>query len=135
MRRRLRSDEGSEALEFALVFPVAAFLLIALLYGLFAVSAHVSLAHATSRGARFASIPSDLPSGTYPTTSDIEAFIDDQTPFFSASSCATSVAGDAVENAPVVLDVTCDFPNPLGRFAGFGEESLHMSARAEARRE
>lgn len=148
IRETLSKEEGAEVLEFALVFPVAAFLIFGLIYGLVAVAAHVSLAHAVSRGARYASIPTDPVSNTYPTVDDVESHIDGHTPFFSASSCEIQVTGEARENAPVLLDAQCEFPNPLGavlsglqnlitRGDGPGESSnsLVMSARAESRRE
>jgi Flp pilus assembly protein TadG len=146
--RILRNERGAAVLEFALVFPVIAFLLLGLLYGFIAVAANVSLAHAASRGVRYASIPVDAVGGVYPSTADVEARVDDNTPFFAASSCATTVAGESVENAPVTLDVACDFPNPIGSalsglrnlFGGAGGTSLdagslRLSAHAEARRE
>lgn len=130
------SDErGAAALEFALVFPVVVFIVFALVYGLFAVAAHTSLAHAASRGVRYASLPIDPISGTYPSVADVEAYVDDQTPFFTAASCETSVVGDSTENAPVVLDVSCAFPNPAGKVIGLGTDELTMTGRAEARRE
>lgn len=149
MRTAIAKDErGSEVVEFALVFPVVMFLVLGLIYGLFAVAAHVSLAHAASRGVRYASIPVDAASGVYRTTEEVEAFIDDNTPFFSAASCETTVIGDALENATVSLDVVCDFPNPAGKaLSGLRDlllntdepdryaDALAMSAHAEARRE
>jgi Flp pilus assembly protein TadG len=149
MRARIARDErGAEIVEFALVFPVIAFLIFGLIYGLFAVAAHVSLAHATSRGVRYASIPIDPVTGIYPSTDQVEEFVLDHTPFFSAASCTTTVAGDGRENVPVTLDVDCGFPNPAGAalnalrdvFIGSdGPEtydgSLQISAHAQARRE
>ena len=151
MRHRgvLASDErGAETVEFALVFPVVAFLIFGLIYGLLAVAAHVSLAHATSRGVRYASIPIDPVAGIYPSTTQVEDFVDGHTPFFTADGCETMVVGEVRENAPVTLDVGCDFPNPAGGaldalrnvFSGSDDpdvydDSLEMSAHAEARRE
>jgi Flp pilus assembly protein TadG len=149
MRTAIAKDErGAETVEFALVFPVVAFLILGLLYGLFAVAAHVSLAHAASRGVRYASIPVDAVSGVYRTTEEVEAFVDENTPFFTASSCETTVTGDALENAPVTLDIVCGFPNPAGKaLSGLRDlllnthepdryaDALAMSAHAEARRE
>ena len=149
MRARIVTDErGAEAVEFALVFPIVAFLIFGLIYGLLAVAAHVSLAHATSRAVRYASIPIDPVAGIYPSTDDVEEFVLDHTPFFSATSCVTTVIGDSRENAAVTLDVDCDFPNPAGgalnglrdvftRADGpeTYDDNLQMSAHAEARRE
>jgi Flp pilus assembly protein TadG len=144
--RRLRSERGAAALEFALVFPVAAFLIFGLLYCLLGVAAQVSLVHAASRGVRYASIATDPLAGVYPSTSAVAAHIAADTPFFSASSCTTSVVGDSTENAPVTLDVVCDFPNPAGKaLSAIADlidsrptsysDVLKMSAHAEARRE
>lgn len=147
MVKRLRSEDGAEVVEFALVFPVFAFIVFGLIYGLFAVAAHVSLAHATSRGVRYASIPVDPLGGTYRSTGEIEAYMDGQSPFFSASTCETTVVGEERTNAPVSLDVACDFPNPAGRVVSAlsglidrdrpvsHSDALVISAQAEARRE
>ena len=144
---RLRSDErGATALEFALIFPVLALIIFGLIYGLLAAAAHVSLAHAASRGVRYASLAIDPVADVYPSTEQVEEYVEDRAPFFSADRCEASVAGEARANAPVTLDVSCEFPNPMGSaltgLAGFfGSEdqvypdSLSMSARAEARRE
>ena len=146
---RIATDErGAEALEFALVAPVALFLIFGLIYGLFAVAAHVSLAHATSRGVRYASIPIDPVTGIYPSSDQVEDFVLDHTPFFTAATCETVVVGDARENAPVTLDVDCNFPNPAGgalnglrdvftRSDGPDtyDSTLQMSAHAATRRE
>jgi Flp pilus assembly protein TadG len=147
--RRLASEErGAAAIEFALVFPVAAFLIFGLLYSLIAVAAQLSLVHAASRGVRYASIATDPLAGVYPSTADVAQHVASETPFFSASSCTTTVVGDSTENAPVNLNVACNFPNPLGRavsalrnliLGGSGQDvysdNLKMSAHAEARRE
>jgi Flp pilus assembly pilin Flp len=148
MRALVRDERGAEALEFALVFPVVAFLLFGLIYGGFAVAAQVSLAHAASRGVRFASIAVDPVADVYPSADAVASRVDAETPFFSASACQTTVGGDARENAPVTLNVVCDFPNPMGKalsalknfFAGSDDpdsytDKLRMSARAEGRRE
>ncbi len=151
MRARIAvagNDGGAETVEFALVFPVIAFLIFGLIYGLFAVAAHVSLAHATSRGVRYASIPIDPVTGIYPTSAQVEDFVDGHTPFFTAAGCVTTVVGENRENAPVTLDVGCDFPNPAGAALNglrniftrsddppVYSDDLEMSAHAKARRE
>lgn len=132
---RISDESGAEALEFALVLPVLLFLVFGLIYGLFAVAAHTSLAHAASRGVRYASIAVDPVAGIYPSVTDVEAYMDDHTPFFTAANCTTTVAGDSIENAPVTLDVDCAFPNPAGKAIGLGGDELTMTAHAEARRE
>jgi Flp pilus assembly protein TadG len=136
--RRVNDEQGAATLEFALVFPVVAFLIFGLIYGLLAVAAHVSLAHAASRTVRYASLAIDPVAGVYPDVEQVEAYMDDQTPFFTASSCETTVTPDspnAVENEPVVLDLTCAFPNPAGKVVGFLDENIAMVAHATARRE
>jgi Flp pilus assembly protein TadG len=134
-QRHLSDDKGAAMLEFALVFPVVAFLIFGLIYGLFAVAAHVSLAHAASKSVRYASIAVDPVSGIYPSTEQVEAYMDDNTPFFTASSCETTVVGESRENAPVTLDLDCTFPNPAGKVVGFLDENIAMVAHATARRE
>ena len=146
--RLARGDDGAEVIEFALVFPILALLLFGALYGIFSTAAHVSLAHATSRGVRYAAIPVDPVTQTYRTTDEVENYVDGHTPFFTAERCVTTVSGDARENAPVVLEVACDFPNPFGRAANAmrdvvtrgstaspDSEAVTISARAEGRRE
>lgn len=147
--RRLISDErGAEALEFGLVFPVVALIIFGLIYGLLALAAHISLAHAAARGVRYASLPTDPVAGIYPTVADVEQRVDDSTPFFTAAACETTVVGEAMENAPVTLDVSCGFPNPLGSalsalrdlFTSSDNPSaysddLTISAHSESRRE
>jgi Flp pilus assembly protein TadG len=144
--RRLRDETGAEAIEFALVAPIMLFLVIGLVYGLLAVAAHLSLGHATSRGLRYATIPTDPVSAVYPTGDEVAERVASQTPFFTADDCTTTVTGDERENAPVTLEVSCDFPNPLGgaveglRNAFFGGGSdqpdvIAMTTRAEGRRE
>lgn len=147
-RRLLQDESGAEALEFALLFPLVALLIFGLIYGLLAIAAHVSLAHAASRTVRYASIATDSVGDTYPDNDQVEARLVENTPFFSAQACETVVVGDERENAPIQLDVSCSFPNPIGaavsgirnvingsddgvRFA----TTFQMSAHAEARRE
>ena len=132
---RITDEGGAAALEFALVFPFVAFLVLGLIYGLFAVAAHISLAHAASQGVRYASLAVDPISGVYPSVADVEAHVDDHTPFFAAANCETTLVGDSLENAPVTLEVNCAFPNPAGKAIGLGSDELTMTAHAEARRE
>jgi Flp pilus assembly protein TadG len=131
--RRLRDDRGAEAIEFAIAFPVLALLIIGLLYALFAVAAHISLAHATSKGARFATIAIDPVTSSYPSADEVAAEIDEHTPFFTADSCDVTVDGATSDNAVVTLEVGCDFPNPLGLISS--SDSVRMTAHGEARRE
>ncbi len=148
LRRFADDDRGAEVIEFALVFPVLIFLIFALVYGLLAVAANASLAHAASRGVRYASIPVDPVYDTYRTEDEVADYVADQAPMFAKSSCDTTVSGDQTSNAPVTLVVTCDFPNPMGKALSAlrtiltgndnpdaYSDSLEMSARAEARRE
>ncbi|HYZ91199.1 MAG TPA: hypothetical protein VFA34_02255 [Actinomycetota bacterium] len=147
VRRLMRDERGGEALEFGLVFPVVALIIFALIYGLLSLAAHVSLAHAAARGVRYASLPIDPIAGTYPTIAEVEQRIDDSTPFFTGDACETAVVGESKENAPVALDVSCSFPNPIGAtlsalrslFGGSDEstysDNLTISAHAESRRE
>ncbi len=149
MRARmfLRDEKGAEALEFGIVFPLVALILFALIYGLLALAAHLSLAHAAAQGVRFASIPVDPVAGTYPSVAAVEERIDENTPFFDAAACETSVVGTAQENVPLSLDVSCSFPNPLGAVLSALRElfsssegqvyadDLTITAHTESRRE
>ncbi len=126
-RRLLKDERGAEALEFGLVFPVVALIIFGLIYGLLALAAHISLAHASARGVRYASLPLDPVAGIYPTVTQVSERVDESTPFFTAAACETTVVGEAKENAPVTLDVSCNFPNPLGA-ALSGLRSLFTSA-------
>lgn len=144
---RVRRDEtGAEAVEFAIAGPVALFLIAGVIYLVMAVAAQVSLHHGASVGVRYASIPTDPVATTYPSATEVEARLDDATWFFTADSCTTLVDGDEIQNAPVDLDVTCTFPNPLGAAmnglqrtftdsTGGFSDTFDMSARAKARRE
>ena len=71
LRRVGRDERGAEVLEFALVFPLFAFLVFALMFSLLAVGAWVSLTHGALQGVRYASIPTDLLNGTYPTNAQV----------------------------------------------------------------
>ncbi|MGH2769038.1 MAG: TadE/TadG family type IV pilus assembly protein [Actinomycetota bacterium] len=113
--RFLRDEDGAEIIEFALVAPLVLFLVFGLIYGLLTIAAQLSLAHAASVGVRYASIPTDPAVDAYPTPGAVATRVVDSTPFFGAGACATTVTGDSTPNAPVDLDVSCDFPNPLGR--------------------
>jgi Flp pilus assembly protein TadG len=149
MRPNLYDDDrGAETIEFALVFPVVVFLILGLLYALFAVAANVSLSHAATRGARYAAIPIDPVYGVYRTPDEVAAYVRDQAPLFAKSNCTTTVTGDSSPNSAVVLNISCDFPNPAGKMlnalrnfmSGKDDpdtysDDLVMSARAESRRE
>ncbi len=142
----VRDETGAEALEFALVAPVALFIIFGVIYFLLAVAAQISLHHAVSQTTRYAAIPTDPVTTTYPEPEDVQAHLDDATPFFDAGSCTTSVDGDEYQNAPVTVEASCAFPNPLatamnglkGVFSedpGGFSETLSMSARGTGRRE
>lgn len=143
--RLLRDERGAEALEFAIVAPVALFLLLGLLYALLSLAAWLSLGHATSGAVRYAAIPQ---AGTYPDADAVRERLVGATPFFGAEACQTTIDGEEIEGRAVRLEVACTFPNPPGAvlsglrnvfFGGDGTEAygsvLTMTARAEARRE
>lgn len=146
LARTHREERGAETVEFAFAGPVVLLLVVGVLYLLLAVAAQVSLHHAVSQGTRFATIPTDMVATTYPSTQEVEDRLAGSTPFFTGDSCSTSVTGEERQNAPVVVDVTCAFPNPIAGalnglstvFGGSGDtydDSLDMSARATGRRE
>lgn len=145
--RRLKLQDGAQTLEFALVAPAFIFLVFAIMYALLVVSANVSLAHAASAAVRYAAIPTDNIEPVYPAPEQVSEVLFDSTPFFSAETCTTSLAGDAAPNAPVSLSVICPFANPLGAVLNglqglvsnveresFGE-TFNVSAAATGRRE
>ena len=142
---RIRDEAGAEAIEFALIAPLVLGLIFAIVYGLLVVAAHLTLAHGTSIGVRYATMPTDPVTDTYPTEAEVEARIVATTPFFSADSCATTVAGDRIPNAPVSVEVSCTFPNPAGAvldglfdlFTGDPDvgHTVGISAHGQARRE
>lgn len=113
MRRLRRDDRGAEALEFALVFPVFAFLVLGLIFTLLAAASYVSLTHAALEGVRFASIPTDPLLGTYPTNAAVTARVQASSSFYGPG-CTTTTTGGAAENNPVSVSVSCSYFNPLG---------------------
>lgn len=145
--RTVRNDEtGAESVEFAFVAPVALFLIAGIIYFLLAVSAQISLHHAVSQTTRYATIPTDPVTTTYPTAAEVDAHLEQATPFFAAGSCTTSVTGEEKQNAPVTVEASCDFPNPLGAAMNglkqaFTDDTAEfadtftMSARGTGRRE
>lgn len=146
LARGRHEERGAETVEFAFAAPVLLLLAVGTLYVLLAVAAQVSLHHAVSQGTRFATIPTDMVATTYPSTQEVEDHLTGSTPFFTAESCSTSVTGEERQNAPVAVDVTCAFPNPIAGalnglstvFGGSGDtydDSLDMSGRATGRRE
>jgi len=126
LRRVGRDERGAEVLEFALVFPLFAFLVFALMFSLLAVGAWVSLTHGALQGVRYASIPTDLLNGTYPTNAQVATRVSQSTPFFYSPACTTSTTGGVSENQPVSVAVTCSFFNPLGALVtNFGKMISH----------
>lgn len=147
--RLFRDERGSETVEFAFVLPIIVFVVFALLFGLTATAAQVSLAHSASVAARFASIPTDAVSNVYPTSAEVAQRAYDATPFFDPSRCTTAVSGAATQNAAVTVTLACSFPNPFGRVMDRmtsifdnsspnrwgSSDDLAMSATGKARRE
>lgn len=143
---RLKGEEGAQTLEFALVAPLTIFLFFGIVYSLLAVAANVSLAHAASSAVRYASIPTDSIQPVYPSPAQVQSKLFAATPFFTQTSCTTSVTGASTPNSPVSLSVSCPFANPLGAslnglrrfFGGSGDpfgSTFQMTATAKARRE
>jgi len=147
--RRLTDDDGAEAVEFAIVAPLALMVIFGIIYVLLALAAHVSLNHASSVAVRYASIPVDPVTDFYPTASDVHEKLTSSTPFFSPDACTVVVTPNGPrgrQNEPVSLDVSCEFPNPAGAtFDALGallggtrnpaNDTLTMTTAAEARRE
>lgn len=146
LSRLRRKEDGAEAVEFALIAPIAFFLVIGLLYVLLLFAAQLSLAHATAVGVRYAAIM-DSATLTYPTTAQVKTKIADTTPLFGANACTPVFTNSSTApNSLLRLDVTCSFPNPAGsaisglRNAFFGGGStvpstVSISAAARARKE
>lgn len=143
LSKLLRREDGAEAVEFALVGPVALFLVFGVIYMMLLAAAQLSLGYATNVAVRYAAIP--VSGTTYPTAAQVSDRAVSATPFFSASSCTPTLAAAGV-NLPVTLTMDCDFPNPAGRaanglrsaFVGSGDEissTVELSATARSRRE
>lgn len=101
-------------MEFALVAPLVLILIFGLIYGLLGMAAQLSLSHAASVGLRFATIPTNPTTDTYPTPAAVKTKVMEQTPFFSPEDCSTDVQAVGTPNQPFTLSVVCDFPNPAG---------------------
>lgn len=133
MRRLSRDERGSQVLEFALVFPVFAFLIFGLIFLLMAAGAYVSLTHGALEGVRFASIPTDPIAGTYPTNAAVATRVRAASPFFFGGGCTTTVTGATAENQPVSVSVTCQYFNPLGGVVnGLGSMLARMAGASNA---
>ena len=151
MRRTRRDETGAEAMEFAIAGPVLLLVVFGLIYAIVTAAAYLSLTHAASVGARYASIPHDPIHGVYRTDAEVLAKVDSKTPFFTADDCTSAVVGGTAANAPISLELDCSFPNPFGRLLNrLGSVAAHseptetgpqpegdltMSVRAKARRE
>lgn len=141
-----REERGAEAVEFALIGPMLFFLLIGLLYTLLLFAAQLSVARSATVGVRYAAI-FDESLGRYPTAADVNSKVLNNTPLFASGACATtSLSGGGGPNAPMTLNISCDFPNPLGQamngmrnafFGGGGivGSTLELTADATARKE
>lgn len=143
--RRLRREDGAEAVEFALIAPLLFFMIFGLFYLLILFAAQISLGYATNVGVRYAAIPIDGGSA-HPTAAQVLTRAVDSTPFFSESMCSTPSLVSSGTNRPVTLTMNCDFPNPAGGavaalqdtfFGGSGEISntVALSATAQSRKE
>lgn len=116
-RRRitaLLNESGAEAVEFALVAPMLFFVVLGLIYFLLLFSAHISLAHAVAVGMRYAVVPTAPNSKVYPSADAVNTRVADSALFFKHEDCSSVVVGDVIQNAPVTLEVSCNFPNPAG---------------------
>lgn len=140
-------EHGAETVEFALIGPIAIFLVFGIIYGLLAIAAQVTLTQASAVGARYASIPTDQIARTFPTASAVASKVYASAPFFKPGNCATTVTGATTANSPVSLNVSCAFPNPAGDLmngmrrlflrdsAAPYSSSITMTASATSRRE
>ena len=140
-------EHGAETVEFALIAPLAIFLIFGMIYALLAIAAQVTLTQASAMGARYASIPTDQIARTFPSASAVASKVYASAQFFKPGNCATTVTGATAANSLVSLNVSCAFPNPAGDlmngirrlFLGDSEapysSSLTMTASATSRRE
>jgi Flp pilus assembly pilin Flp len=146
--KRVRLDEtGAETVEFALVAPLVLILIFGLIYGLLGMAAQLSLTHAASVGVRFATIPTNPATDTYPSSTAVKAKVMEHTPLFAPEDCTTDIPAVGTANQPLTLSVVCDFPNPAGGalnglrniFVADGsspfETELTLTAIAKGRRE
>lgn len=111
----LRNDRGATAVEFALVAPVALFLIGAVLvfgfYGVFNAIAQ----NAVREAARFASVPSDPFAAIYPDDGAVYAHLVSEAPSVMGaptSFTVTRVGGSVPGNGDIVT-VTATFDTPV----------------------
>lgn len=144
--RRLRREDGAEAVEFAFIGPLLFMLIFGLLYLLILFAAQISLGYATNVAVRYASIPVDSVASIYPSAAQVVTKVADASPFFSEDMCTPTLNNAVPVNQPVSLTMSCDYPNPAGRafdalrgtFFGGGDEissTVELSATAESRKE
>jgi len=125
MRRRLLRDEkGTAVLEFALVFPLVFFVLLASLSLLWTLSVRSTLSGAARDGARFASIRQG-PMEDYPTEAEVEAYVRDRVGDFDVDEVV--VVRPSQPNATLSVTVRRELP--------FFMDDLVFESEAKARAE
>ena len=106
-RRVLRNERGTAVLEFAIVFPLVFFVLLASLALLWSLSVRSTISGAARDGARFASIRTG-PLDDYPSAAEVEAYVRDRVGGFGVDEVI--VVRPTQSNAPVSVTVRRELP-------------------------
>ena len=156
--KRLRSDEGSALVEFALVLPLFIVVLIGSITFIWVLGARSAVSGAARDGARYASIQHDWldcaetgPCNTsYPTPEEVLAYVQDRAGVFGVDSvcmivgnesatntCSTEPATtEPYRNEVITVTATRELPNIFGSFASiFGADKVSYTTSAVARAE
>ena len=114
--RGSRKDQGSAAVEFALVLPVLLLIIFAIIDFGRMLNARIVLSQAAHEGARAVEITSD--------PADAEARIDMALGSLAGGLTGQTIVGcDASPDATVTLTYRFDYVTPLAILGGFGDES------------
>jgi Flp pilus assembly protein TadG len=115
-KRRSREDQGSAAVEFALVLPVLLLIVFAIIDFGRMLNARIVLSQAAHEGARAVEITND--------PAQAQARIDTTLGNLAGGVTGRDIVGcDVAPDATVTLTYTFSYVTPLAIFGGFGDES------------